>query len=144
MMPIIRPKTYSELIRYSTFDDRFNYADLRGRVGDLTHGDRRYLNQGFYTSREWRIFRNEVIERDDGCDLGIPDRPILGPITIHHLEPITVEMLTQGDPRLMSLDNVICVSDLTHKALHYGRVENTPRDYEPRRPGDTILWRSLA
>lgn len=134
-------KTYSEMIHLSTFEDRFRYVDLHGKVGELTHGSFRYLNQSFYTSREWRLFRNEIIVRDDGCDLAIPGRKINGPITIHHIVPITVEMLMDHEELLMDPDNVVCVSSATHNAIHYGVLEDTPQDYMPRRPGDTTLWK---
>lgn len=134
-------KTYSEMMHLRTFEDRFEYLNLQGRVGELTHGSLRYLNQGFYTSREWRQFRNAIIERDDGCDLAIPDRAIYGPITIHHIVPVTIDMLIGHEEILMDPNNVVCVSAQTHKAIHYGELETAPQDYVPRRPGDTTLWK---
>ena len=140
-MPTNNRKTYSELMTLDTFRDRFEYVNLHGIVGELTHGDFRYLNQEFYFSTEWRTFRNKIIERDDGCDLAIPGRHIYGPITVHHIVPITVEMLMNHEDILMNPDNVVCVSSATHKAIHYGTFESAPQDYEPRRPGDTTLWK---
>lgn len=138
------PKTYLEMLRRSTFEDRFDYLNLHGKVGELTHGSFRYLNQKFYTSKEWRDFRNMIIERDYGCDLAILGRPIYGKITIHHIEPLTVEMVMDHSDLLMDPNNVVCVSSITHNAIHYGVFENTPQDFEPRRPGDTTPWKRGA
>lgn len=140
-MPIISQRTYSELCSIATFKDRFEYANLHGRVGDLTHGDYRYLNQEFYSSREWRLFRNMIAERDNGCDLGVPGYEIYGQIIIHHLEPITVQMLLDRDPLLLDPNNVVCVSRKTHDAIHYGSYASAPQDFIPRTPGDTTLWK---
>ena len=140
MLPISR-KTYSELCSIETFRDRFEYLNLRGRVGELTHGENRYLNQVFYSSREWRLFRNEIIERDDGLDLAVPGHEIRGQIIVHHIEPITVAMLEEGDPLILDPNNVVCVSRQTHDAIHYGSYATAPQDFEPRRPGDTTLWK---
>ena len=140
-MPTSKQKTYSEMIHRSTFEDRFEYVNLHGRVGELTYGSFRYLNQKFYTSKEWRDFRNMIIERDLGCDLAIPDRQIYGKIVLHHIEPLTVEMVMEHSDLLMEPDNVVCVSLATHNAIHYGCFENAPQDFEPRRPGDTTPWK---
>ena len=84
-------KTYSELITLPTFEERFNYLILGGRVGHQTFGRDRYLNQNFYRSYEWKQVRNQVILRDNGCDLGIPGRDILDRIYVHHMNPITID-----------------------------------------------------
>ncbi len=115
--------------------------DLHGKVGELTHGAYRYLNQEFYSSREWRLFRNAIIERDDGCDLAVSGREIMGQIVIHHLVPITVQMLLERDPLLLDPNNVVCVSRMTHDAIHYGSFDTAPQEYVPRTPGDTIPWK---
>ena len=140
-MPTNSQKTYSGMLHLSTFEDRFEYVNLHGRVGELTHGAFRYLNQEFYTSREWRLFRNMIVERDDGCDLAIPNRHVHGPITIHHIVPVSVEMLVGHEDLLMDPNNVVCVSSATHNAIHYGSFETAPQDFEPRRPGDTTPWK---
>lgn len=140
-MPTTSRKTYSEMVRFNDFNSRFEYLDLHGKVGELTHGDYRYLNQKFYTSREWRLFRNAIIERDNGCDLGVPDHEIRGKIYVHHIVPITVEMLMQGDPLLLDPNNAVCVSRQTHDAIHYGSIDTAPQEYTPRRPGDTTPWK---
>lgn len=140
-MPTTSRKTYSEMLLLPTFQERFEYVDLNGRVGELTHGENRYLNQRFYSSREWRLFRNAIIERDDGLDLGVKGHEILGQIVVHHIVPITVDMLLNQDPLLLDPNNTVCVSRQTHDAIHYGSYATAPQDYEPRRPGDTTLWK---
>ena len=134
-------RTYSEMILRSTFEDRFDYLNLHGIVGELTHGSFRYLNQRFYSSREWRIFRNQIIERDNGCDLAIPGREIYGKIILHHMVPITVEMLKGHDDLILDPENVVCVSIDTHNDQHYGVFENTPQEFKPRTINDTTLWK---
>ena len=133
-------KTYRELIRIDNFEDRYRYLRLYGVVGQDVFGFDRYINQAFYTSRKWRSVRSEVIIRDNGCDLAIPDREIGGTIFIHHLNPISLEMFEHDDPLLFDLDNLVCVSRETHQAIHYGDESLLIKDYSPRRPGDTKLW----
>lgn len=135
-------KTYSKMLQRSRFEDRFEYLKLHdGKVGGETFGSDRYLNQKFYNSEEWQSFRHGIIIRDEGCDLGIRGREIHGPIQIHHIVPVTKEMLVNNDPLLLDPDNVVCVSPRTHKALHYGSYDTTIHDYEPRRPNDTTPWK---
>ena len=114
-------KTYSELILIPTFIERYRYLRITGQVGAETFGYDRYLNQMFYTSKEWREFRHDIIVRDNGCDLGIEDRDIGSNIIIHHIVPITKEdILRRRLDILLNPDNVICVSSNTHRAIHYG------------------------
>ena len=133
-------KTYRELIRLDNFEDRYKYLRLYGVVGQDVFGFDRYINQAFYTSKKWRSIRSEVIIRDNGCDLAIPDREIGGTIFIHHINPISLEMFECDDPLLFDLDNLVCVSRETHQAIHYGDESLLIKDYYPRRPGDTKLW----
>lgn len=133
-------KTYRELITFDSFEDRYNYLRLFGIVGEDVFGFSRYINQHFYTSSTWRSVRTQVIIRDDGCNLGCKDRPIAGRIHVHHINPVTLDMLEDEDPMLYDLDNLICTDDLTHRAIHYGDVSLLQKDYIPRRPGDTKLW----
>lgn len=134
-------KTYSELVRLPTFKQRYEYLKLGGLVGEATFGSRRYLNQALYTSDAWRHIRDEVILRDDGCDLGVPGMDIGGRIYIHHMNPITYEDIEKRRDWVMDPENLICVSMRTHEAIHYGDerllMEALPAD---RRPGDTRLW----
>lgn len=133
-------RSYRELICLDNFEERYKYLKLNGVVGDATFGFDRYINQSFYTSREWRSVRSEVIIRDSGCDLAIPDREIGGLIFIHHINPVTLEMFERDDPLLFDLDNLVCVSRDTHNAIHYGDESLLIPDFSPRRPGDTKLW----
>lgn len=136
-------KTYSELIKLKTFIERFKYLKLDGTVGAETFGFDRYLNQRFYTSKEWISFRNKIILRDSGCDLGILDRGIFRGLVIHHLNPITAEQLINHDPILLDPENVITTQeDPTHKAIHYGSEDLLVADsFAVRRPNDTCLWK---
>lgn len=133
-------KSYREMIQYSTFQERYRYLRLFGHVGEDTFGFNRYINQSFYTSSDWRAIRTQVIIRDNGYDLGCEERPIFGPIHIHHINPVSLEQLENEDPILYDLDNLICTSDITHRAIHYGDETSLVQDYVPRRPGDTKLW----
>lgn len=136
----MKNRSYRELIRLDNFEERYNYLRLYGMVGQDVFGFDRYINQAFYSSKKWRSTRSEVIIRDNGCDLAIPDREIGGTIFIHHINPITLEMFENDDPLLFDLDNLICVSRETHQAIHYGDESLLIKDYSPRQPGDTKLW----
>lgn len=133
-------RTYSELITFDSFEDRFRYLQLKGRVGDLRFGSNRYLNQKFYQSWEWKKVRNAVIVRDNGCDLGHPDYPIGGPIQVHHINPISVDDLKEGSSLLFDPENLICVSDRTHRAITYGDFNSLPKPFVERKPNDTCPW----
>lgn len=134
-------KTYLELIQLTTFKERLAYLSIDGNVGQETFGADRYLNQKFYRSPEWKKVRQSIIIRDNGNDLGIENRPIFGHITIHHLNPITIEDINNRSPKLFDPNNLICVSTETHKKIHYGD-RDVLKDFEfnSRKPGDTKLW----
>lgn len=134
-------KTYSELIRLPTFEERFEYLKLRGSVGKDTFGHDRYLNQVFYTSQEWRRLRDEIIIRDNGCDLGIAGREIGGKIYIHHLNPLGANDILARSEYLMNPEYLICASFETHNAIHYSDINLLPRDPIERKPNDTCPWR---
>lgn len=136
-------KTYSELITIPTIEGRFEYLCLPGLVGRDTFGGYRYLNQSFYTSREWQQFRNQIIVRDNGCDMAYPGEEIGGMIIIHHLNPITPDSIIHSDPMIFDPENVVCVSELTHKLIHYGNKEDYMKatQFIPRSPNDTCPWR---
>jgi hypothetical protein len=133
-------KTYTELSRFHTFENRFKYLKLRGRVGDSTFGFDRYMNQKFYTSREWRLLRNRVIERDGGCDLGIDGYEIHSGLYIHHMNPILVEDLANFNSDVLDPQFLITCTQQTHNAIHYGVEDYVPRQLIVRRSGDTKLW----
>lgn len=134
-------RTYRELITIPTFEERYEYLKLNGRIGDTTFGNARYLNQQFYTSEEWRRIRNEIILRDGGHDLAMWDREITGRIYIHHMNPITAEDIICHSDYLVNPDYLICVSKLTHDAIHYGDKSLLQEDYVERKPYDTCPWR---
>lgn len=134
-------KTYSELIRLPTFEERFEYLKLKGSVGKDTFGHDRYLNQVFYTSQEWKRLRDKIIIRDNGCDLGIEGREIGGKIYIHHLNPLGVNDILVHSEYLVNPEYLICVSFETHNAIHYGDINLLPRDPIERKRNDTCPWR---
>lgn len=134
-------RTYSELIKLKTFEERYRYLRLAGSVGEETFGWDRYFNQKFYSSQEWKRFRREIIIRDNGCDLGIEDREIDGLIMIHHIEPITVEDVVQRRACLLDPENAICVSRNTHNAIHYGDENLLVLQPIERTRNDTCPWR---
>ena len=139
-MKIIR--TYRELSQLLTFEERYEYLKLSSIIGDKTFGFERYLNQEFYRSPEWKRVRREVIIRDNGCDLGIEGRTITDRIEIHHITPISLEDFENGSPLLLDINNLICTSPNTHKAIHYGESNLiTPSEPIIRRPNDTCPWR---
>lgn len=133
-------KSYSELTSFDTFLDRYRYLKLGGRIGEETFGFDRYLNQTLYKSPEWRRARDEVIIRDNGCDLGLDGYEIYGKILIHHINPITQRMIQDRDPEIFDLENLICVSHNTHNAIHYGDESLLPILPVERFKGDTKLW----
>lgn len=134
-------KTYRELSRLTTFKERFSYLQIRQRVGDETFGSERWLNQRFYTSVEWKRVRDEIITRDLGCDMGLTDYPVMGPVTIHHINPLRREDLYRGSDRLMDPDNLISVHPETHRKIHYGDSYQPTKFVVERFTGDTIPWR---
>ena len=134
-------KTYSELIALPTFEERYEYLRLNGRVGEDTFGFDRYLNQNFYRSAEWRCIRDRVIVRDNGCDLAIDDRIIYGKILIHHMNPITDKDLFNLSDILLDPEYLICVSHNTHNSIHYGDGERLVKDPIVRTKNDTCPWK---
>lgn len=134
-------KTYSELIKLKTFEERFNYTKVDGKVGFETFGSRRWINQNFYNSNQYRLLRRDIIIRDYGCDLGIPDRAIMGKIFIHHLNPITKEDILSQSKFAWDPEYLICVSFETHNAIHYSDSKILIGDPIIRTPNDTCPWR---
>ena len=132
--------TYSELIQIPAFIDRFRYLKLSASVGEETYGWDRYLNQTLYKSKEWRETRERIIIRDDGCDLAHPDYLIGGRILIHHLNPITKRDILDRNPLIFDPENLVCISHITHEAVHYGSEDLLMKDPVERMPGDTKLW----
>ena len=141
MMTTTNIRTYSELIKLPTFEERFDYLRLDGVVGKDTFGFDRYLNQQFYRSSEWKRIRNQVIVRDNGCDLGIDEYEIRGRILIHHMNPISIEDLQYMSDLLMNPEYLICVSHRTHNAIHYGDESLIVTAPIERSQNDTCPWR---
>lgn len=141
MMTTTNIRTYSELIQLPTFEERFDYLRLDGVVGKDTFGFDRYLNQQFYRSSEWKRIRNQVIVRDNGCDLGIDEYEIRGRILIHHMNPISIEDLQYMSDLLMNPEYLICVSHRTHNAIHYGDESLIVTAPIERSQNDTCPWR---
>lgn len=134
-------RTYSELIRLQTFEERFDYLDLKGIVGDTTFGSRRYLNQILYRMPEWKSARNKVIIRDNGCDLGIPELKIASIIVVHHMNPITIDDILNHNPDVFNPEYLISAADMTHKAIHYSCKDLIPKSPIERSKNDTCPWR---
>ena len=133
-------RNYTELSRLKTFKERFEYLSLKGSVGKETFGFDRMFNQRFYTSKEWKHVRDLVIVRDNGCDLGLEDFPILGRIYIHHLNPFTMEDLEKHPSVLLDPEYLISVSFDTHNAIHYGSESLLPKEPVERKKNDTCPW----
>lgn len=136
----MRVRKYSELKRLETLEDRYNYLSLRGQVGESTFGWERYVNQRFYTSREWRDIRHHVIVRDNGCDLGVEGFEISNRPIIHHMNPMTVDDISHGNSDILDPEFLITTSHQTHNAIHYGDSSLLPKIFVERMPGDTKLW----
>lgn len=134
-------RRYSELIKLPTFEERFEYLKLRGKIGEETFGPERYLNQQLYSSNIWRSTKQKVIIRDNAFDLGIKDYEIFGKIVVHHINPITIDDVINRNPIIFNLENLICVSDATHRAIHYGDRKLLPRVVLSRQPNDTTPWK---
>lgn len=134
-------RTYSELITLPTFEERYEYLRLDGRVGEETFGFDRYLNQAFYKDPEWLRIRDKVIIRDNGCDLGIPDHEIRGRILVHHMNPITRDDILNRSAYLLNPEYLICTMKNTHDAIHYGDNNLLIKDPIERSKNDTCPWR---
>ena len=134
-------RRYSELIRIPTFEERFEYLRLDGQVGADTFGSDRYLNQIFYKSPEWKKIRDEIIIRDQCCDLAMPGYDIHGPVLIHHLNPITKEDILSRTDLLLNPEYLVCTIQSTHNDIHYGDVNLLITNPIERKPNDTCPWK---
>jgi len=134
-------KTYSELIKLPTFEERYKYLRLNGEVGEETFGYDRYLNQMLYKSEEWKSCRREIIIRDNGCDLGCEGFDIHGRILIHHINPIIVDDVIKRNPKIFDPENLILTSLNTHNAIHYGDESLLIIAPIERTKDDTCPWR---
>lgn len=135
-------KSYSEMMQFKTFEDRFEYLKLDGRVCEDTFGQNRYINQILYNSRRWRAFRNKIILRDKGFDLACPGYGIPnGLALIHHINPITLDDILEDRFCVFDPENVILTMRETHNAIHYGNERKISKDIVERRPNDTSPWK---
>ena len=134
-------RTYSELITIPTFKERFEYLRLDGTVGKETFGFDRYLNQVFYRSPEWKSIRDQVIVRDNGCDLGIEGHEIYGRIIIHHMNPLTMEDVLDRNPSIFNPEFLITTIHNTHNAIHYGDENLLITAPIERSKNDTCPWK---
>lgn len=133
-------KRYSELVNLKTFEDRFQYLKLSGGVGRSTFGFDRYVNQQFYTSREWQDVRQYVILRDEGCDLGIIGYEIHVNILIHHINPMTVDDILKQKAWILDPEFLITTTHITHNNIHFGAGNSYPKTVINRTLKDTRLW----
>lgn len=141
MMTNGKIRTYSEMIRLPTFDQRFEYLRLDGEVGKATFGYDRYLNQVLYNSPEWKKIRQKVIIRDNGCDLACEGYEICGRTLIHHINPITVEDIIKRNHMVFDLDNIVLTTHNTHNAIHYGDKNLLTTGPIERSAHDTCPWK---
>lgn len=134
-------RSYTGLLEFHTFNERFEYLSLKGRVGEETFGSDRWLNQQFYRSGRWRNLREMIAIRDEGCDLGMSDYPIVsGRVIVHHIVPMTLEDFDNENPLIWDPDNLITTTHETHNAIHYGDATLLREVYVERQPGDTMPW----
>ena len=136
-------RTYSELSKLKTFEDRFQYLRLDGIIGEETFGFDRYLNQILYQSDEWKRCRRDIIIRDNGCDLGCEGFEVHGRILIHHINPITVDDIVNRNLKVFDPENLILTSHNTHQAIHYGNEDLLIRAPIERSKNDTCPWKNI-
>lgn len=137
-------RTYTDLLALPSFEERYDYLRVGQKPGVDTFGAERYLNQRFYTSKEWRRIRDVVITRDSGCDLGINGRDIFGKLYVHHMNPMTVDHVLKGVDSIVDPEFLITVSHDTHNAIHYGDRSHLSTALTFRAPNDTTPWRTNA
>ncbi len=134
-------RTYSELCQIKSYKERYEYLKLDGKVGAATFGSKRYLNQDFYTSPEWRRIRDIVITRDLGQDLGMEGFDIYGIIHVHHMNPIMTDDILCHSSDILNPEYLISTSYDTHKAIHFGSEDMLPLPPVERSPNDTCPWK---
>jgi hypothetical protein len=133
-------RCYRDLRSLETLEERFHYLSLFGVVGESTFGFERWMNQNFYTSKQWKDVRRDVIIRDNGCDLGVDGYEIHERIIIHHMNPMTPSSIVHGDEDILNPEFLIATTHRTHNAIHYGDERQLPRRSIARAAGDTKLW----
>jgi hypothetical protein len=133
-------RRYSELRRFETFEERFEYLRLEGGVGRATFGFDRHINQQFYMSPFWEEIRNEVMIRDQGCDLGVPGYEIHYRPLVHHMNPMSVDDILHREDWILDPEFLILTTHNTHNEIHYGVRTSHPKIVTQRTRGDTKLW----
>lgn len=133
-------RSYSELRKFKTFEERYDYLKLKGAVGESTFGFERHLNQRFYTSAQWRHIRNHVIARDQGMDLGIDGYEIHDKPMVHHMNPMSARHIADALSDILDPEFLILTTHRTHNAIHYGDASQLVQPFVERQPGDTRLW----
>lgn len=134
-------KSYTELSKLKTFEERFNYLKLKGEVGKITFGYDRILNQTLYSSSKWKRVRDEVIIRDNGCDLGSEGYEIHSKAIVHHINPISIEDIKNRSDCLFDPENLITTTHNTHNAIHYSDEDILVKGPIERKPNDTCPWK---
>lgn len=135
-------KSYSELIRIPTFEDRIKYLMTNNRVGEMTFGYDRIFNQIFYKSGEWKNVRHKIIVRDNGCDLAMKEHEIGTEVfIIHHINPIMIDDLQAGSDKLFDPENLVLTTRKTHTIIHFGFANKEPLEYKERTPNDMCPWK---
>jgi len=132
-------KSYSELVKLKSFDERLEYLYIGDKVGNVTFGHNRWINQRFYSSPEWLSKRDEIITRDYGCDLGVDGCELNKYIIVHHINPITEEDIINLHPKVFDPENLISTSRQSHNFIHYGIKQED--NYIERSPNDTCPWK---
>ena len=135
-------RTYSKLIKINDYYDRFEYLKIGGKVGLATFGYDRWINQKFYSSDLWKQIRNHIIERDLGRDMAVKGYDIYDKLIVHHINPITKNDILNRNPEIIDPENLICVSHLTHEAIHYGDRNLLPKMISIRTKYDTCPWKN--
>lgn len=138
---MMKIRTFSEIQHFNSFEERFEYLKLSGKVGRETFGFDRYLNQMLYKSERWKRLRNDIIVRDGACDLGVEDYDIYDRIIIHHMNPISVDDILNESEFVFSPEFLICTSLRTHNAIHYGDINLVTERFVERRKNDTCPWK---
>lgn len=135
-------KTYSELIKFKTFNERFKYLKLSGNIGEDTFGYDRYLNQALYKDHRWKKVRNIILVRDGGFDLGIDGLNIYGKIIVHHINPLTKYDIINLTDNVFNPEYLISASHKTHNMIHYGvNIDENIHTFINRKPNDTVPWK---
>lgn len=136
-------KSWHEMIRLKSFEERLDYLRTYSTVGEETFGYDRWLNQRFYQSKEYKLLREKVVRRQNGCDLGVDGYPLPEVFILHHMNPITVDDIVEGSPFAWDPQYLVCVSPATHRAIHYETGKNKLPLVAERFPNDTCPWRKV-